>query len=916
MFSSIPTCAFVCNAVGPHQQYHPSWGMAQLASMAATVRSNSRLRERRSLSPPPLRIYESLSSAAEPEPAPPPPPVSWYGNVTGSNNHATTSDYSSNSNTNNSNNSNNNNNNNSSGSSMTMTTPLTATAAEANNNNTSRASGSPSLFGAWEPLGSSPEMLEAGFGNWSLQRIEQSGVSGSREAQEDEEDGEEDEEEVEEGEEMDEVEEAEEREEDEEMEDEDERQQRLRVDILSTASRLPRPEEFSATFSSSLSGAVGGGNQSQNQESNTNRLDHPYFPLPHPYYNTPEHSYPFLDTSLRRTTTTRSNSSRSYQSQRSMRPGSSNSLVTENAAEVRRRDDRAQAEELASGRSRGPPPARSPWPHLQGILTAEGENQLRESPWGLELLERIGATEEYRRSTSPPPDRPQPQRDVVPDDAVMILDEPEAERLQPTYWPTEPVPIIPRSPRPTTPILDFWSRPNYLSRYDGVTPTDPPPSLPPPDFGRSFDSEPQIPPSSNSDSHTPVPEGPHFAQFLRRLQVRRSGGPSTRPAPPSQLSPLSSPLLGVSNDRNNDRDGIDTPSAPLMPYRTWREEGHDAENEESIAHNTLAGLQRDLLSYTPLSHPSRPQVEPSPSSRPPVPASPLSSNEHFHPAWTSGSGNGAAGPGRTQRETTSSRHSLPQPPPAPSSSSFSLSSFAPGPFRNTVQQLVDARERDRLRGTAPSTSNSTSTYPSPAPASFATRLVDHRGRLAGVPSRGVPPPRMMYGQPPPLPPTIPPLYFGVGDDDDDDTGGRGAGGDADMDVVDTGFSPTSAAPTSRPSAAGNTAENMNTTRARRLSSYARGLGSAIPVSAISPEDSSNNIRERMSGRESFYGQRNVSHGSSSLSSYPTGTSSSEMHRYINAQARMAESRLRDSQPGSSETWSSSARPSTGTSATL
>ena len=707
---------------------------------------------------------------------------------------------------------------------------------------------------------------------------------------------------------------------DDEMEDEAERDRRLRAEILSTR-RLPRPEEFSAGFSSSLSGAVGE-MQSQNQTrpENSNR-----------------------DSSSVQRTITTSNPSRSRSYQRPMRPGSSNSLVTESAAEVRRQADRAQAEEWASGRRRESA-ARSPWPHLQGILTAEGENQLRDSPWGAELLERIGATEQNRRSSSrsrSPSDwrRPIPSsRDTynsvpipsVGGDPVMGMDETEDAPSRRnsgmssaefgttfgSFMATPPV-YIPRSPSPRAPNLDFFSRPNYFPRHETVTPTDPP-SLPPPDFGGRFDSEPQIPSNSNTNSQAFVPPDQNDrlypSGFLRSL---RSNVPWIRP----QLS-----------STTNDRDGNNNhaiPPSPRPPFIDQRpplssrheeqerprftvEEAQESEDEDDSDDDTMTDMQRvsqTLRTLASLARSPQSRVEPSPT-RSTLPSNPFSSNTYLDSIWSESAGNGS-GPGRTQRETTSHGPSLPQPPPlAPSSFTIDTldpSSFAPGPFRNTVQQLVAEHERDRPRGTAPSTS--TSIPITSQPGSFETRLLE-RTRMAPAPP---PPPRrfsMTYRPPIPPPPSIPPLSF-VGDH-----GAERPGGGTDMDVVDMGFNPSPPATAPRPATAENTAENPSTFRARRLSSYARGLGPGIPITSTSPGDTSvNDGRERMGGRESAYGSRSfipmgpspsgVVNASSLRAGHPQNTANPEMHRYISAQARMADAL--------SETSRSSAAAGTGAS---
>ena len=899
LFSFLWSCAhfissvrFLWNTVGSPHEYPPEiWSASPyeaLAAMAAYVtRSNPQLRERRSWSPPPLapprfaaQPYESQSSA------PAPVPVPWYRNVTDASTNATTSNSNSDSN--------------SSSSSSSSNVSMTATATNVNNNTS--ASASPSLFGAWEPLGSSTETLEAGFGNWPHQQPEQ--IEGPRSREEEEAEEESSEEEGEEDEDV-------------EMEDEDDRDRRLRAEILSTR-RLPRPEEFSAGFSSSLTGAVGE-TQSQNRESIQARV---------------ENSNSNHDSPLRRTTTTTSNSSRSYQ--RSMRPGSSNSLVTESAAEVRRQADRAQAEEWASGRRREPA-ARSPWPHLQGILTAEGETQLRDSPWGAELLERIGATEQNRRSRSRSSSRADLRRPLIPpprdnydslprvvSDPVMRMDEAEdppprrnSETLSAgygttfeTFMPTQPV-YIPRSPSPRTPILDFFSRPNYFPRQEAVTPTDPPPSLPPPDFGGRFDSEPQIQPSnSNSQAFAPPDQNDRSnpSGFWRSL---RPHVPWIRPQVPS----------------TNDRDGNINhaiPPSPRPPFVDRRlsvssrheepertrfivdeAQGSDDEDDSDDDNNMmdLERVQRTLHTLASLARSSQTQAELSPT-RPTIPSNPFSSNSYLDSIWSDGAGNGS-GPGRTQRETTSHGHTLPQPPLAPSSytiDTFDPSSFAPGPFRNTVQQLVDDRERDRLRGTATSTSNSVPITSQPS--SFETRLLE-RTRMAAAPPPRRFPPRMAYRPPNPPPPSIPPLSFG-GDD-----GAERHGGGTDMDVVDMGFNPSPSAATSRPATAENTVENPNTSRARRFSSYARGLGSAIPISNMSPGNTS--VNDGRGGRESGYGRRSfipmgpsssgVANASSLRVNHPQSTASSDMHRYISAQARMADALSETSRPSAASAWS-------------
>ena len=762
------------------------------------------------------------------------------------------------------------------------------------------------MFGAWEPLGSSTETLEAGFGNWPHPQPEQIASPRSHELEEAEEESES----SEEGEEDEDV----------EMEHEDDRDRRLRAEILSTR-RLPRPEEFSAGFSSSLSGAVGE-TQTQNRESNQTRV---------------ENSNSNHDSSLRRTTTTTTNSSRSRSHQRSMRPGSSNSLVTESAAEVRRQADRAQAEEWASGRRREPA-ARSPWPHLQGILTAEGETQLRESPWGAELLERIGATEQNRQSRSPSSSRspagpPGPlilePRDNyslprVVSDPMMRMDETEDPPLRrnsetlsaglgttfENFMATQPV-YIPRSPSPRTPILDFFSRPNYFPRHEAVSPTDPPPSLPPPDFGGRFDSEPQIPPSnSNSQAFVPpdqndrsYPSG--FWRSLRphvpwiRPQVSSTNdrdGNNNHAIPPSPRPPFVDRRLPVPSrreDQERNRFIID------------EEQGSDDEDDSDDDNMMdLERVQQTLHTLASLARSSQSQAELSPT-RPAIPSNPFSSNNYLDSIWSDGAGNGS-GPARTQRETTSHGHTLPQPPSlAPSSftiDTFDPSSFAPGPFRNTVQQLVDDRERDRLRGTAQPTS--TSIPITSQPSSFETRLLE-RTRMATVPPPRRFPPRMAYRPPNPPAPSIPPLSFG-GDD-----GAERSGSGTDMDVVDMGFNPSPSAATSRPTTAENAPDNPNMSRARRFNSYVRGLGSAIPISTIPPGDTS--VNNGRGGGESGYGRRGfipmgpsssgVVNPSSLRAGHPQSTASSDMHRYISAQARMADALSETSRPIAAGAWS-------------
>ena len=845
----------------------------QLAALAAIVtRSSSRSSERRSWWPSSPPNFRAQSPAS----------VSWYHNSDTNNNAATS-----------------NNDPNSNDSTTTTTTAINA------NNNTSAAAPA-----------SGDTNFERDFAAWF--NPVQNELPRSHESEEAEED------------------EGSEEDDDDDMEDEDERDRRLRANILSTG-RLPGPEEFSAGFSSSLSGAVGETqNQNQNQESNQNQPE-----------NSNRDSSP-------RGTTARSNPSRSYQ--RSMRPGSSNSLVTENAAEVRRRADRAQAEEWASGRRRDPP-ARSPWPHLQGILTAEGENQLRDSPWGAELLERIGATEQNRSQSRSPPDQRRAQPPPIAVDPVMAMDVSEdpprrnsaAGRMassghMPTFedWLATPPVYIPRSPPPRTPILDFWERPNYFPRRETATPTDPP-SLPPPDLGGSFDSESQMA-SSNPDTQAFYPDRSYLSGSLRHHQRSHPWTPLITP----QLPPPP-PLTGLSSDRNNDRDGNNSHAAPppqptfieqRIPFVSTYEERERArsiiaearrrgiedrrraneddsdDDNRSVPHDVVERMRRTLHSMRSMPRPPQPPVETS-SSRPTVPSNPFSSNDYLDSVWSSGAGNGS-GAARTQRETTSPGHTLPQPPLA--SPSFTLdtlnpSSFAPGPIRNTMQQLVDEHERDRLRGTAPSTS--TSIPITSQPSSFTTQLAHQLGQISNV----VPHFRRMplYRPPNPLPPSIPPLSFDGGNN----AGGRAGG--TDMDVVDMGFSPSSAAPPSRPAIPVNTTENPNTSRTRRFSTYARGLGTSIPISS-SPEDRSNNAgRERMSGRESVYARRRFLPDMDLLTAPPSGTAnpngsrasnlhntaSPEMHRYIHAQVRMADA-LSGTRPTVSRP-SAAGTPGTGTS---
>lgn len=407
-----------------------------------------------------------------------------------------------------------------------------------------------------------------------------------------------------------------------------------------------------------------------------------------------------------------------------MRLGSSNSLVTENASEVRRRADHAEIRRLPG--ERNSMFDLNTEDHLTDNTdgTGQSERPRRESSWENVLLQRAWGEGERRRRasiTSERLDSRMPARASSPsissifssafiESAALPSLTTFVDGLTPTTRGTtagntdeqprqSQLPTTTSGP-PSSPILDIFGMAPAEGIYGGRTDSSHPPrhdapSLPPPDLGSSF----------NAGHHSRSMSAPWVS-----TEVSSIDDPMGAPVASANLEPA---RINNANERPNNGPQRNSGLRPLFLSSTMSPgerqlPEHEQQNERPTLHQITSEERARRLQLERRLQEDRRRFASAfrgPNSlRPSAPPNGSGASAATSPASvsttasSSASAMGMSRPSLSQLRRPSTGDSL------GIHTLFDPSTFTPGPFRNTLQHIANEREgypATRLESSAP-----------------------------------------------------------------------------------------------------------------------------------------------------------------------------------------------------------------------